>query len=162
MNRRLGRAPAVLLAGCLALTCTIALSACSTDDLQGGKVVYSSYPPVSMLPPPPPGSPVLPAAFPRDIPVVTGLYTLLTRPGGTQILTVTGITSEALADARNLLMAAGFEPQTFVGQEAYLGTTHLVLLGNEDLPGAFSLTYTVTAMTMPGMGSIPPSIPNLF
>jgi len=142
--------------------CPFVLSGCSADDLQGGKVVYSSYPPVSMLPSPPPGSPVLPSAFPRDVPVVKGLYAKRTGPGGTQILTVTGVTSDALADARKLFAAAGFQPQTFVGQEAFLGSAHLVLLSSEDLPGSFSITYTVTPMTMPGIGSIPTTIPKLF
>lgn len=138
------------------------VAGCSTDDLQGGKVHYSSYPPVSMLPPTSPGSPVLPAAFPSAIPVVKGLYALRSGAGGTKVLTVTGITPDALDEARKLFTAAGFEPQTFVGQEAFMNARYLVLLGSEDLPDSFSLTYTVTTMSMPGIGSIPTSIPNLF
>jgi hypothetical protein len=146
----------------IAVTCGLLLSGCSTDDLQGGKVHYSSYPPVSMLPPSSPGSPVVPAAFPAEIPVVKGLYSLRSGAGGTQVLTVTGITPDALVDARKLFIDAGFEPQTFVGQEAFMNTRYLVLLGSEDLPDSFTLTYTVTTMSMPGIGSIPTSIPKLF
>lgn len=137
-----------------------ALAACSMSDFVGGAVERTTYPPITPLPPPPPGASTLPTDFPRDIPVVKGTYRQ-DAEGDSRILAVGGVDASAVAAAGKLLTDAGFEHQTVMGQDAYLNSKYTVLVVGDDLGGTYTLRYTVMSMTgMPSMPSVtfPPLI----
>lgn len=130
------------------------------SDFVGGAVERTTYPPVTPIPPPPPGVSVLPPDFPRDIPVIKGTYRQ-DAEGSSRTLAVSGVDASAVAAAGKLLTDAGFEHQTVVGQDAYLNSRYTVLVVGDDLGGTFTLRYTVMPMTgVPGMPSVtfPPLI----
>lgn len=143
-----------------AVVMTTAVTACSMSDFVGGAVERTTYPPVTPIPPPPPGVNVLPPDFPRDIPVIKGTYRQ-DAEGSSRTLSVSGVDASAVATAGKLLTDAGFEHQTVVGQDAYLNSRYTVLVVGDDLGGTFTLRYTVMPMTgVPGMPSVtfPPLI----
>ncbi len=130
------------------------------SDFVGGAVERTTYPPVTPIPPPPPGASVLPADFPRDIPVVKGTYRQ-DAADDSRTLAVSGVDASAVAAAGKLLTDAGFEHQTVMGQDAYLNAKYTVLVVGDDLGGTFTLRYTVMSMTgVPSMPSMtfPPLI----
>ncbi|WP_078282411.1 hypothetical protein [Mycobacteroides franklinii] len=143
-----------------AIVITMSVGGCSMSDFVGGAVVRTTYPPITPIPPPPPGASTLPADFPRDIPVVKGTYRQDTE-GDSRTLMVSGVDASAVATAGTLLTEAGFEHQTVVGQDAYLNKKYTVLVVGDDLGGTFTLRYTVMPMTgVPGIPSVtfPPLI----
>ncbi len=139
-----------------AIGISLSMAACSMSDFVGGAVERTTYPPITPIPPPPPGASVLPA----DIPVVKGTYRQ-DGEGDSRTLAVSGVDASATAAAGKLLTDAGFEHQTVMGQDAYLNNKYTVLVVGDDLGGAFTLRYTVMPMTgVPGMPSVtfPPLI----
>lgn len=122
------------------------------SDLVGGAVERTTYPPITPVPSPPPGAAVLPADFPRDVPVVKGRYRQDSQ-ADSKILAVSGLDPSAVSAAGKLLTDAGFEHQTVMGQDAYLNSKYAVLVVGDDLGGTFTLRYTV--MPMNGMPSLP-------
>ncbi|WP_078290178.1 hypothetical protein [Mycobacterium sp. D16R24] len=145
---------------CAAVVTTQAVSGCSMSDFVGGAVERTTYPPITPIPPPPPGASVLPADFPRDIPVIKGTYRQ-DAEGDSRTLAVSGVEASATVVAGKLLTDAGFEHQTVLGQDAYLNNKYTVLVIGDDLGGAFTLRYTVMPMIgVPGMPSVtfPPLI----
>ncbi|MUM15406.1 hypothetical protein FZI91_06250 [Mycobacterium sp. CBMA271] len=143
-----------------AVVMTTAVTACSMSDFVGGAVERTTYPPVTPIPPPPPGASILPADFPRDIPVVRGTYRQ-DGAGDSRTLAVSGVDASAVAAAGKLLTDAGFEHQSVMGQDAYLSSKYTVMVVGDDLGGTFTLRYTVMPMTgVPSMPSMtfPPMI----
>ncbi|MFT9533220.1 hypothetical protein ACM0AX_08165 [Mycobacteroides abscessus subsp. abscessus] len=143
-----------------AVVMTAAVTACSMSDFVGGAVERTTYPPITPIPPPPPGVSTLPADFPRDIPVIQGIYRQ-DGQGDSRTLAVSGVDPSAVPAAGKLLTDAGFEHQTVLGQDAYLNNKYTVLVVGDDLGGTFTLRYTVMPMTgVPAMPSVtfPPLI----
>ncbi|MBB4855172.1 hypothetical protein HNP40_002573 [Mycobacteroides chelonae] len=137
-----------------------AVTGCSMSDFVGGAVERTTYPPITPIPPPPPGASILPADFPRDIPVVRGAYRQ-DADNDSRTLAVSGVDASSVSAAGKLLTDAGFEHQTVMGQDAYLNSKYTVLVVGDDLGGTFTLRYTVMSMTgMPSMPSVtfPPLI----
>lgn len=121
------------------------IAGCS-DVLTGGAVSYSSYPPVSALPVAE-LSTALPVGFPKGIPVIEGKYRRLTSSSlgaGAFVLAVGNTGEHAVQRARDRLVAAGFVEQEILGQKAYVGKAHTVVVAPVDEGYGFSLLYTIT------------------
>ncbi|MGV0625534.1 hypothetical protein [Mycolicibacter minnesotensis] len=145
----------------------VGTAGCSSDELiGGGRIERTSYPPVTaQAPSKVPTSPDLPAAFPRDIPVVKGCYSVgEDRFGNGPTLEVRDFGQATMQSAGDLLIAAGYDRQQVLGMDVYIGTKYAVILGAGDLAGEPVLSYRVSSFAdLPGMPKIPElKIPDLL
>ncbi|SKT94905.1 Uncharacterised protein [Mycobacteroides abscessus subsp. massiliense] len=141
--------------------------ACSLDEaLGGGKVSFTSYPPVtSTTAAATAASTKTPRDFPREVPVVTGLYSPESSPfGDARAMTVTGIEPSALNQAKRLLTEADYAAIQAQGMDIFLGSKYAVMVSGEDSTGAFRLHYVAFPVeAVPGMPSMPTfTIPTLL
>lgn len=151
----------------LAIVTHIACLACSLDEaLGGGTVSFTSYPPVtSTTPAATAASTKAPRDFPREVPVVTGLYSPEPSPfGDATAMTVTGIERSALNQAKKLLTEADYAPIQAQGMDIFLGPKYAVIVSGDDSTGTFRLHYVAFPVgAVPGMPSIPTfTIPTLL
>ncbi|SHY59315.1 hypothetical protein LK468_18315 [Mycobacteroides abscessus] len=165
-QRRAGFAHRLMTLALLIVAHTACL-ACSLDEaLGGGTVSFTSYPPVtSTTSAGVAASTKAPRDFPREVPVVTGLYSPEPSPfGDARAMTVTGIERSALGRAKRLLTEADYAPIQAQGMDIFLGPKYAVMVSGDDSTGSFRLHYVAFPVgAVPGMPSMPTvTIPTLL
>ncbi|CPR82345.1 hypothetical protein [Mycobacteroides abscessus] len=165
-RRRVGFARRLMALALLIVAHTSCL-ACSLDEaLGGGTVSFTSYPPVtSTTPAAVAPSTKAPRDFPREVPVVAGLYSPEPSPfGDATAMTVTGIERSVLNQAKKLLAEADYAPIQAQGMDIFLGPKYAVIVSGDDSTGTFRLHYVAFPVgAVPGMPSMPTfTIPTLL